>query len=417
LYDEVRGAYAYRHLKKDEFQWALDFVEKGGASLGAYPEYHRVVNVDGLYRVPDRQIARRHKLGVGTIVADSAMQVQYLGGGRIGTVEEGFISRLRPGDCFVFAGRMLEYIRTKEMTAYVKKAERNKGLVTTWGGSKMPLSSELADAVLEVIDGVALGDFFEPELQAAQPMLSTQMHLSKLPKKGTLLVERFESREGQHLFLYPFAGRYVHIGLASLLAWRLAKDAPNTFSLSINDYGLEMLSALPIDLAPLLDQSLFEEGDLLHDVLASLNSSELARRRFREIARISGLIFTGYPGQPKSARQLQASSTLFYEVFSKYDQGNMLLTQAQTEVLSQELDIARLATTLKRMRSQRVEKVELKVPSPFALPLMVERFREKLSTEKLNDRLARMLKDMEREADDADQMPDATPRRKRTATR
>jgi ATP-dependent Lhr-like helicase len=424
LYDEVRGAYAYRQLKNDEFQWALDFVEKGGASLGAYPEYHRVVNVDGVYRVPDRQIARRHKLGVGTIVADSAMQVKYLGGGRIGTVEEGFIARLRAGDCFVFAGRMLEYVRTQDMTAYVKKAERNKGLVTTWAGAKMPLSSELADAVLKVVDGAAHGDFSEPELQAAQPMLSTQMQLSKLPTKGSLLIERFESREGHHLFLYPFAGRYVHIGLASLLAWRLAKDAPNTFSLSINDYGLEMLSALPVDATSLLDQSVFEEGDLLHDVLASLNSSELARRRFREIARIAGLIFTGYPGQAKSARQLQASSTLFYEVFNKYDPGNMLLTQAQTEVLSQELDIARLASTLKRMRSQRVEKVDLKVPSPFALPLMVERFREKLSTEKLNDRLARMLKDMEREADEADQMPGSPPtssahtrRRQRTALR
>ena len=218
-----------------------------------------------------------------------------------------------------------------------------------------------------------------------------------------MLVERYESREGSHLFVYPFAGRYVHIGLASLLAWRLARDAPNTFSLSINDYGLEMLSAMPVDIAPLLDKSLFEEGTLLADVLASLNSTELARRRFREIARVAGLVFTGYPGAPKSARQLQASSSLFYEVFRKYDAGNLLLSQAQAEVLSQELDIRRLAATLKRMRSQRIEPVELKVPSPFALPLMVERFRERLTTEKLNTRLTRMLKDMERAADAADQ--------------
>jgi ATP-dependent Lhr-like helicase len=191
----------------------------------------------------------------------------------------------------------------------------------------------------------------------------------------------------------------VHIGLASLLAWRLAKDAPNTFSLSINDYGLEMLSAMPVDVAPLLDQRLFDDGDLLHDVLASLNSSELARRRFREIARVAGLIFTGYPGAPKSTRQLQASSSLFYEVFRKYDAGNLLLGQAQTEVLSQELDIRRLASTLARMRSQRIAAVDLPAPSPFALPLMVERFREKLSTEKLKDRLARIIRDAERAAD------------------
>ena len=221
----------------------------------------------------------------------------------------------------------------------------------SWAGAKMPLSSELADAVLDVLAGAAQGDFSSPELEAARPMLETQARLSKLPTPATLLVERFRSREGQHLFLYPFAGRNAHIGLGSLLAWRLAKHAPNTFSISINDYGLELLSALPVDPAGLVDHSLLAEGDLLHDVLASLNSSELARRRFREIARVAGLISTGYPGQPKSARQLQASSTLFYEVFRKYDAGNMLLTQAQSEVLSQELDIRRLAEVLERMRA------------------------------------------------------------------
>ena len=405
LYAEVRRAHAYRDLSGDEFEWALDFVEKGGASLGAYPEYHRVQIVDGVYRVPDRAIGRRHKLQVGTIVSNSSMQVKYLSGGRIGTIEEGFIARLRAGDCFVFAGRTLEYVRTQEMTAYVKRAEGQKGVMTSWAGAKMPLSSELADAVLDVLAGVAEGDYGEPELEAARPMLETQIALSRMPTPATLLIERFVSREGQHLFIYPFAGRNAHIGLGSLLAWRLAREAPNTFSISINDYGLELLSALPVDPAALLDQSLFVEGDLLHDVLASLNSSELARRRFREIARVAGLIFTGYPGAPKTTRQLQASSTLFYEVFRKYDEGNLLLSQAQGEVLSQELDIRRLAEVLGRMRAQRVDFVELKVPSPFALPLMVERFREKLTTEKLKDRLDRMLRDMEKEATKAEREP------------
>lgn len=399
LYDEVRSAYAYRALTREEFRWALDFVEQGGASLAAYPEYRRVKCVDGLYRVPDRAIARRHRLQVGTIVSDSAIQVSYLSGARIGTVEEGFIARLKPGDCFLFAGRLLEYVRTREMTAYVRRAPAGKGMVTTWAGSKMPLSSELADAVLEVIAGAGRGDFGEPELQAARPMLQTQARLSKLPSPQTLLVEQYRSREGHHVFLYPFAGRYVHIGLASLLAWRLARDAPNTFSLSINDYGLELLGARPPELAPLLDRRLFDEGELLHDVLASLNASELARRRFREIARVAGLIFTGYPGAPKSTRQLQASSALFYEVFRKHDAGNLLLGQAQAEVLSQELEIRRLAATLARMRTQHIEAVTLAAPSPFALPLMVERFREKLSTEKLKDRLARIVREAEKAAD------------------
>ena len=391
LFAEVRGAHAYRALTRDEFQWALDFVEKGGASLTAYPEYRRVQNIDGVYRVPDRALARRHKLGIGTIVSDASMQVKYMSGGKIGSIEEGFIARLRKGDCFVFAGRVLEYLRTQDMTAYVQKASKKRGIVPTWAGGKMPLSTELADAVVDMLALAAAGDFSDPEMQAARPMLQTQAQLSRLPTPATLLIERFASREGHHLYLYPFAGRSVHMGLASLLAWRLARDAPNTFSLSVNDHGFELLSAEPFDAAPLLDKRLFDTENLLADVLQSLNSSELAQRRFREIARVAGLIFVGYPGQPKSTRQLQASSSLFFEVFRKYDAANLLLTQAQTEVLSQELDIARLTATLNRITARRIDFVELKAPSPFSLPLMVERLREKLSTEKLADRLQRII--------------------------
>jgi len=396
LFDEVRTAWSYRELARDEFQWALDFVERGGASLAAYPEHHRVQRVDGIFRVPDRGIARRHRLQVGTIVGDASLRVSYLGGGALGTMEESFIARLRPGDCFVFAGRVLEFVRTREMTAYVKKASKPHGIVPVWGGGKMPLSSELADAVLELLDRAAQGELDEPELQAAGPMLRTQAQMSRLPTPGSLLIERHRSREGHHLFVYPFAGRAVHLGLASLLAWRLAKHAPNTFSLSVNDHGFEMLSAEPADPAALIDRSAFVSAGLLDDVWASLNSGELAQRCFREIARVSGLVFTGFPGAPRSTRQLQASSGLFYEVFRRYDAGNLLLTQAETEVLTRELDIRRLSAALDRMAAQRIDFVELKAPSPFSLPLMVERFREKLSNERLADRLARILKDAQR---------------------
>jgi ATP-dependent Lhr-like helicase len=417
LFDEVCTAYSYRALTRDEFQWALDFVTRGGSSLKAYPEYHRVVaDDDGVHRVPDRGIALRHRLQVGTIVSDASMLVKWMSGGTIGQIEEGFIARLNKGDHFVFAGRVLEYVRTQDMAAYVRRATRKSGIVPAWAGGKMPLSSELADATLEALESARQGDFFEPELQAALPMLAAQSRLSKLPTPKTLLIEQHRSREGFHVFLYPFAGRYVHMGLASLLAWRLSRESPNTFSMSVNDYGLELLAAGPLDMQPLLDQSVFDDGELLHDVLASLNSGELAQRRFREIARVAGLVFTGYPGAPKSTKQLQASSSLFYEVFRKYDPANRLLGQADAEVLAQELDIRRLRASLKRMRAQRVEAVPLRVPSPFALALMVERFREELSTEKLADRLARILKEANAEIDAAPARSAAPrPRRKMKA--
>jgi len=264
-------------------------------------------------------------------------------------------------------------------------------VVPSWAGGKMPLSSEMADSVLAMLEDAAEGRFDDVEMQSAQPMLAAQARLSKLPRRDRLLAERFQSREGHHLFLYPFAGRNVHIGLAQLLAVRLARDDPNTFSLSVNDYGLEILAAKPPDLTPVTQGSLFDSASLMQDVMASLNSGQLAQRRFREIARVAGLVFSGYPGAPKSLRQLQASSSLFFEVFRKYDAGNRLLGQADREVLSQELELGRLAATLDRMAALQLELVDLKAPSPFSLPLMVERLREQLSTEKMKDRLARLL--------------------------
>ena len=412
MYMELLGAHAYRHLTRAEFDWALAFVERGGESLHAYPEYHRVALVEGLYKVPDRGIARRHKLQVGTIVGDTAMKVAWQSGGTLGTIEESFISRLSPGDCFVFAGRVLEFVRSREMTAYVKKAVRPKGRVAVWNGARMAWSSEMADAVRELLERASGGERGEPELQAAASMLGAQQRLSCLPSAGTLLIEAYRSREGHHLFVYPFAGRNVHLGLAGLLAWRLAKQQPNTYSLAFNDLGFELLAAEPMDTAPLDDGTAFSTEHLLEDVLASLNASELAQRRFREIARVAGLVFTGYPGAHKGLRQLQASSSLFYEVFRKYDSGNRLLGQADQEVLAQELELGRLTAALQAMAAQRLERVTLKAPSPFALPLMVERLRERLTNEKLADRLARMIEDANARLDAP--APPTSKRRQRT---
>jgi len=398
LYAELRGAWSYRNLTREEFDWALAFCSKGGTSLTAYPEYHRIAqNEEGVWHVPDRGIAKRHRLSIGTIVSDAAMQVKWMSGGNIGTIEEGFIARMKPGDHFFFAGKLLEFVRVREMAAYVKKATKKKGTVPTWQGSKMALSAELGDAVLEMMLRAAQGDYSEPELIAARPMLETQARLSHIPTPSTVLIETFKSREGWHLYIYPFAGRHVHLGLASLLAWRLALDKPNTFSMSVNDYGFELVAVEELDLEPVRDKYVFTTDHLLHDVLASLNSTELAQRRFREIARVAGLVFTGYPGQPKSTRQLQASSGLFFEVFRKYDPQNLLLTQAQKEVLSQELELTRLQATLEKMSSKELDIVPLKYPSPMSLPLMVERFREQLTTEQLSVRLDRILREMERE--------------------
>ncbi|MCS0616374.1 ligase-associated DNA damage response DEXH box helicase [Massilia kyonggiensis] len=406
FYEEVTSAWSYRHLTPEEWQWALDFVARGGQSLTIYPEYKRVLpDEEGVYRVPDAKIGRRHRMGIGTIVSDAQMQVKYVSGGRIGSVEESFIGRMKPGDRFLFSGRILELVRVHEMTAYVKRSESTRGAVSRWQGTKMPLSSELAHAALEELKLAGEGIYDGPEMRALQPLLEIQARWSALPDSDVLVAESMKSREGYHLFLYPFAGRAVHTGLASLFAYRVGRVMPSTFSIAVNDYGFELLAPEAVDWATVFaggtgaDVGLFDTSHLLEDVLDSLNATQLSQQRFREVARIAGLIFQGYPGQHKSMRQVQASSSLFFEVFRKHDSGNLLLTQAEREVLEQELELTRLRDTLVELHARRIAFREVKRATPFGFPLMVERFREKVSTEKLADRVARMVRELEKAAE------------------
>ena len=402
---EVRSTASYAGLTDAEWAWCLDFVTGGGEALRAYPEYRRVaLGDDGLYRVADAAVARRHRMSVGTIVSESAMLVKWQHGGSLGSIEESFIARLRPGDSFTFAGRRLELVRVREMTAYVQLAKRDAGVVPRWNGARMPLSSELADALLAELEAARAGCFDSAELQRVRPLLEIQQRWSEIPARDTLLLETWQSREGRHLYCYPFAGRLAHLGIGSLLAWRLGRAQPATFSISVNDYGFELMTTAELEWTAALSpaRGLLSDDNLLDDILASLNAGELSARRFREIARVAGLVFQGYPGQPKSARQLQASSGLFYEVLRKYDAGNLLLGQADREVLEQELDLARIRAALAWMRSRKPVLRAISRPTPFAFPLLVERLREQLSTEKLADRVARMVAELERRAGAAD---------------
>lgn len=346
----------------------------------------------------DKQIARRHLLSVGTITGDAAMDVRYMSGRRLGSVEETFIARLRPGDRFVFAGKTLEFVRVREMTAWVRRSRKRGGEIPRWDGSRMPLSSELAKAVRQRLEQARKGIFEGPEMEAVRPVLETQSALSAIPAMNEFLIERVETSEGHHLFLYPFEGRLVHEGIAALLAWRIARLRPITFSMAFNDYGFQLLSQ---DLAPIeeaLAKGLLSPQNLLNDIPASLNAAEMARRQFREIARVAGLTFAGYPGQNKSVRQLQASSGLLFDVFMQYDSGNLLIEQAHREVLERQLERSRLGRTLERLASSRIRILDIQHPSPLAFPLLIDFARSRVSSEKLADRVRRMTQQLERAA-------------------
>ena len=396
LLAEIRRTHAYAALGDDEWQWALDFVVHGGASLNAYPEYRRVVIGDeGIAHVPDRQIARRHRAQIGTIVSDASIVVQLRNGRRLGHVEESFIARLSPGDCFVFAGRVLEFLRVREMTAWVRLAPQKAAIVTRWLGAKMPLSTLLSERTRRLVAAAKHGRYDSPELALVRPLLELQRRWSALPDEREWLCERIKLRDGHYAFFYPFEGRLAHLGLATLFSYRLSRVTPRSFSIMINDYGFGLSSPVPFEL------SLHEIGTLLaapgveSDILAGLNAAELGRRQFREIARVAGLVFQGYPGQPQSNRQLQASSGLLWDVFNEYDPDNLLLRQATREVLERQLEAPRLQSALARMRGSRALVTNPSRPTPFAFPLVVELFREKLTTEALEARVARMVAELE----------------------
>lgn len=392
VFPVIRNAYAFRNLSKESFEWMLEFITVGGRALGSYEEFSKVeILPEGLYRVTSRKIAMRHRLSMGTIVSDPMIQVKFLRGGYIGSVEESFISKLKPGNVFWFAGRSLEFVQIKEMKALVRRSTKKTGTIPRWMGGRMPLSSRLAELIRIELHKAADHREDSIELRTIEPILALQQSLSRIPDRQSLLIETCKSREGYHVFFFPFEGRFVHEVLAALLAYRISVSNPISLSIAMNDYGFELLSESPIPIAEALEEDLFSSDQLMDDIFAGINESEMARRRFREIAAIAGLVFQGYPGKGIQTRHLQASSGILYGVFETYDPENLLLKQAKNEVLHVQMEKSRLEKVIERINSQKIHLVTTPRISPFAFPIMVDRLsRNSLSSESIEDRVLRL---------------------------
>lgn len=398
LLEELRTTRAYESLTDREWDWVLEFVVRGGSSLRAYPEFHRVQRFADLYTVVERAIAATHRMNVGTITSDAAMQVKYLKGGTLGTVEETFLARLNPGERFLFAGRVVELVRIRDNTAYVKRSRGKPDSVPRWMGGRLPLSSELSHAMRRRLDAAARGEFAGEEMQVLRPLMELQQRWSHVPRLGELLVERIRTREGHQVFLYPFAGRLVHEGLAAVLALRLSRHAEITFSMACNDYGIVLQSRQPAPWAEAIEAGLFSPENLVDDIFSGLNATEMCKRQFRQIARVAGLIRQGFPTRQKSAKQLQASSNLFFDVFQEFDPGNLLLEQSRREVLQQQLEAGRMEATLQALQQHPIVMTEPPKVTPMAFPLLVDQLRERLSSESLESRVAKLQQQLEQAA-------------------
>ncbi len=394
LKKEILSAHSYADLTEAEWNWAIGFITNGG-SLSAYPQYEKAEIIEGLLTVTNKRTAQLHRMNIGTITSDTSVLIKFSSGRTLGSVEEGFASKLKPGKQFVFAGRRLELIRFHKLTATVRAATKKaKGEIAIWGGSKMPLSSELSHAVSRSLQGPANS----PELKSVAPILAIQKSWSALPSDETLLIEFTRTREGEHLFIYAFAGRLVNEGLGALVAFRLSRDAGESINVTQNDYGFCLGAARGLSLdEDLLRQALSTEN-LLEDLLECMNTAEMARRQFRYVARVAGLIIPDMPGKRKPTRDLQVSANLLFEVFTKYDPDNLLLEQARREILEHQLEIERLQKTLSSIHQRPFHLVETKRLTPMAFPLWADRLSAFLPAGDASTRLEKMLAKLQEEA-------------------
>ncbi len=394
IYQEIKETFCYQAISEEQWQWLLNFLVMGSQSLKTYDEYQKVdVESDGKFKVNNRGIAMRHRFQIGTIVGDAVISVRYQKGGYIGSIEEYFISKLTPGDVFTFAGRNLEFIRIKGMQAHVRNSTKRTNKVPSWMGGRLSFSAQMSELLRQELYTAEL-EFSKQskEIQSLLPMFTKQREESTVPKPNEFLIETFKTRDGYHHIFYPFEGRGVHEAMSSLLAYRISLLSPITCSLAYNDYGFELLSDKPIAIQEVLDNNLFTSDYMLSDLQKSLNSNEMAKRKFRDIAVISGMVFTGYPDKGIKMRHLQSSSQLLFDVFKDFEEDNLLYQQAFTETFEHQLEEGRLRMALERIATQETVWKQCKNPTPFSFPIITDRLREKLSSEKLADRIKRMTK-------------------------
>jgi ATP-dependent helicase Lhr and Lhr-like helicase len=395
LLQEVRTTQAYESLPNIEWQWVLDFVVRGGASLDAYPEFKRVERKGDFYQITQRRVRTNHRMNIGTIVSDAAMHVKYMKGKTLGTAEESFLSKLKPGEKFLFAGRLVEMVCVRDNVAYVKRSKGTPDTIPRWMGGRMPLSSELSQALRHKLHEASQKKLIGREMKALKSLFDIQQRWSIIPATDQLLIEQIKTRTGFQIFLFPFEGRLVHEGLAALIAYRISKSQKATFSMACNDYGIVLQSPSKTECDPKTAMNWFSTEDLMADILASMNCTEMAKRQFRQVARIAGLIQQGLPGSRKKAKQLQASSNLFFDVFCEYDPNNLLLEQSRREVLDQQLEASRMHSAMERINASQIIVKEPPRVTPLAFPLLVDKLRERVSSETLADRIARMQADLE----------------------
>lgn len=391
MFPQIKETFAFQQMTDEEWKNILDFLTIGGKALKSYEEFHKVViDEDGLYKVTSRRISMLHRMNMGVIVSDAMLKVKFISGGYIGMVEEYFISRLKKEDKFILAGRVLEVAMIKDMTVFVR-ASKGKAFAPSYLGGRLPLSSNLGQFLREKLSGALNPKSSEKELKFLHPLLANQEERSHIPEEDEFLVELIKNREGYHLFMYPFEGRLVHEVMAALIAYRISKLAPISFSMAMNDYGFELFSDKQIPLNEDNLEQILTRENLMTDVISSINAAEMARRKFRDIAVISGMVIQNFPGQQRSNKSLQSSAGLIFKVLEDYDPDHFLVRQSYTEVFNMQLQEQRLVEAFKRIEKSKIILKFANSFTPLSFPIKVDSLRQTLSSEDLDSRIKRLV--------------------------
>ncbi len=377
LYNEVISAAPYSNLSRADFNDVLKFVEDGGYALAAYERYRKLFrDSEGLVHIVNARILRQHKMNIGTIVEAPTLKVRLVGkkggfGQGLGEVEEYFVNMLTPGDTFMFAGRLLKFLRLRETTVEVAESTGGEPKVPAYAGGRMPMTTNLADRVRAMLHNPACWHLFPDDVQE---WLKLQKSRSKLPGPDNLLVETFPRAGRWYMVAYCFEGRNAHQSLGMLLTKRMERFGFRPLGFVATDYVLATWSVnQPTDVAKLFEQ------DLLGDDLESwMAESSMLRRTFRNVAVIAGLIPRFQPGADKNRRQVTVNADLIYDVLRKHQPDHVLLRATRADAAGGLTDIGRIALLLERAHGRIVHMVLSRV-SPLAVPVLLEIGRENVA--------------------------------------
>lgn len=379
LLDEIRSALPYSALDDETFDRVLHFISDGGYSLKAYDRFKRLTqDPDGLWRVSHPRFVTQHRLNAGIIVEATMLNVRFKNGRHLGKVEEGFAAQLSPGDTFFFAGLSCE-VQSIDTEDLIVRASSKPARIPTYGGSRMPLSTNLATRVRHFLAEPEQWHRFPPDVR---DWLEFQAKRSALPRPGQLLVETFP-REGRHYMVaYSFEGWNAHQSLGMLVTRRMEAEGLKPLGFVANDYALACYG-----LEKITDPAALFSPDILeHEFVDWVQQSHLLKRAFREVAVIGGLVERQHPGKRKTGRQVTFSTDLIYDVLRKYEPTHLLLQAAWDDARARMTDVGRLAHLLDRAADTMLH-VDLDRITPLAVPVLTLIGREKISTGSADDAL------------------------------